>query len=1049
MKITKRLILTGLVLLIVQWVFSQPICGFDAMHRRKLKEDPAYRQHVLDGEASIRAYLRTHPKLAQPPPSITITGSPKTLTGTALYTIPVVVHVVHTGDVIGTIYNPPDAQIMGAIQYLNDVYNGSYPGTAGAGDLQIQFALAQRDPNCNPTNGINRINGSSIAGYASAGVQVNQTAIGTADVNVKNLIRWDPTRYYNIWIVDKIDGADGTGSSSFVAGFAYFPGSSASEDGIVMLATQMISGQKTLPHEIGHAFNLYHPFQSSDPNGQICDPNTDCTVDGDQICDTDPVTEPANFVCRSGTNACNGLLYSANTESNYMNYTFCYTLFTADQKARMLASAAGPFRLSLSTSQGGTAPNAGASPCIPLIDFELSGDQVTEATAASSGCRSYTDYSYNMVIGNNPSAAATATLSKNSGTAVQGVDFDLTTNGSFTSPSSTLTFPAGSNSSRPFTLRIYDDVSINGTRSFTLGYTVNNGGGNAAAGSGRTAFTMIINDNDLPPTGGTATGTVSIGPASFGFMVTPFDASQASERTQFLYKATELTAAGIPAGPITAIALHVFTKHSIRPFTNLNIKLGTATVSYLVDASGAVSQGVSMTIVKSLASYTTTVGWDNFVFDRPFTWDGVSNLVVEVCYDNITPAPSDAGDLVGFYNDGATGNQDNTIYQDSVGCSAPFNRVFDLGGGGKPSLQLTYGFPPTVVQTVLNSSAQQDLGPNTDIYFYDQTNGQLMARIQNLSGFNYGCTQIQIDRQGTGTAPFWNNNTANYLMAKTFHVLPTTNNPSGNYNITLYYTQAEINGWQTATGQSLGNIQLIKVAGQISSVTPASPSAGGAMVTGAPAISSMGTNTGLTAGFATGFSGFGAGVPGLSILPIGLLDFEGHLANNSVDLDWSTSTESNNKGFGVERSVDGSSYVDIGFVDGAGNSSLLRKYSLIDPSPVTGNNFYRLKQTDLDLHYTYSKTIVIDNPNASRGPFTVLSNPFTTSLDIVFGQTPLGKVNVRLLDATGKELLRQSGTQPGFGRWHIDLSGRSLAAGVYLLEVGYNGEIHTEKLLKE
>jgi hypothetical protein len=1048
MKISQTLTLTIFALLLAQWAFAQPTCGFDVVHRRKMREDPVYRENVRTGEARIREYILQHPQLMQPPRSVSIakTGaSPSPLT--ALYTIPVVVHVVHTGGAIGTPYNPTDAQITGAIDYLNSVYNGSIAGTEGAGDLQIQFALAKRDPNCNPTNGINRVDGSGVSGYVSGGVQASQNIVGTADINVKNLIRWDPTKYYNVWVVDKIDGADGTGPGSFIAGFAYFPGSPSNEDGIIMLATQMISGQKTLPHEIGHAFNLYHPFQSNDATGQSCDANTDCSVDGDMVCDTDPITVPGNFQCRVGTNPCTGTPYNDSTEKNYMNYTFCYDLFTPGQKARMLAAAAGPFRLSLSTSQGATAPNAGSSPCTPKIDFELSGDQVTEGTSASSGCRSYTDYNYNLVIGNSPSAAATATISQSAGTAIRGVDYDITTNGSFTAPSSIVSFPSGSAGSQPFKLRIYDDASVNGTRNFTLGYSVNNGGGNAVAGDGRNAFTMIVNDNDLPPTAGTPTGTVQLGTISMGFTQAPFDASQASARMQFQYKASELTAAGVPASPISGIALNVFSKHSVRAFTNLTIKMGTSTTPFLI-VGGLVSEGSNMSGVKSLASYSSVSGWNSFTFDSPFTWDGSSNIVVEFCYNNGSTA-SDAGDQMVYYGDGGSAGQDNAFFQNGVDCSTPFSGPTYFPSSAKPTIKLSYGTAATAVQTQLGSSSQQYLGPNSDVYFYDQVNSQLMARIQNLSAFDYGCTQVVIDRQGTSATPFWNSTSTNYLMDKTFHVLPTTNNASGNYNITLYYTPAEINGWQTATGQILSNIQLVKVAGQILSVTPAAPAGGGAFVTGTPTITSLGSNTGLTYSFTNGFSGFGAGVPGSATLPIGLLDFNGHLSGHNVVLNWSTAMEAGNKGFDVERSYNGTDFTDIGFIPGAINSSAVRNYSFTDPSPAAVLNYYRLRQIDLDAHSTYTRTIVITDQAAASHSYMVLSNPFSNSLDIQFTQAPVGNVIVRLLDATGKELIRQAAPVAGPGRIHIDLSGRSIAAGIYLLEINFNRQSHTEKIVRE
>ncbi|MEI9956424.1 MAG: M43 family zinc metalloprotease [Ferruginibacter sp.] len=151
-----------------------------------------------------------------------------------------------------------------------------------------------------------------------------------------------------------------------------------------------------------------------------CPVNTDCTNNGDKVCDTDPITYNINsggtidFSCRTGTNTCTGSAYTVNTEHNFMNYTNCFTLFTNGQKARIQAAMSLPSRVGFLTSLG-------ATPCGTVINFNSTSVTLTESNSGTTtGCRMYTDYTYQLTIGASPSAIAIASLTY-SGSATKGL----------------------------------------------------------------------------------------------------------------------------------------------------------------------------------------------------------------------------------------------------------------------------------------------------------------------------------------------------------------------------------------------------------------------------------------------------------------------------------------------------------------------------------------------------------------------------------------------------------------------------------------------------
>jgi len=110
-------------------------------------------------------------------------------------------------------------------------------------------------------------------------------------------------------------------------------------------------------------------------------------------------------------------------------------------------------------------------------------------------------------------------------------------------------------------------------------------------------------------------------------------------------------------------------------------------------------------------------------------------------------------------------------------------------------------------------------------------------------------------------------------------------------------------------------------------------------------------------------------------LPVELLYFTTAIESNEVAINWATATETNNDYFSIERSADGKTWEEIAVVNGQGDSVEETEYNYTDEEPLEGISYYRLKQTDFDLAFSYSATEVVEFRNLSIAQLKVFPNP--------------------------------------------------------------------------
>ena len=183
-----------------------------------------------------------------------------------------------------------------------------------------------------------------------------------------------------------------------------------------------------------------------------------------------------------------------------------------------------------------------------------------------------------------------------------------------------------------------------------------------------------------------------------------------------------------------------------------------------------------------------------------------------------------------------------------------------------------------------------------------------------------------------------------------------------------------------------------------------------------------------------------------TVLPINLTSLTATKDGNKGLLNWSTSTETNNYGFEVERSNDAKTWNRISFVKGNGNSNVQSNYNYLDENLFKGTNYYRLKQIDFDGKFNYTSVVSIrfadkDNlsvsfyPNPTKGKIVVLSESAISE-----------RASLNIFDLNGK-LMKSITLTAQMANSNISVDVSDLSKGLYLISLNNNGAIKTSKLL--
>jgi photosystem II stability/assembly factor-like uncharacterized protein len=175
-------------------------------------------------------------------------------------------------------------------------------------------------------------------------------------------------------------------------------------------------------------------------------------------------------------------------------------------------------------------------------------------------------------------------------------------------------------------------------------------------------------------------------------------------------------------------------------------------------------------------------------------------------------------------------------------------------------------------------------------------------------------------------------------------------------------------------------------------------------------------------------------------VPVELTSFNASVVENEILLSWITATETNNKGFEIERKLKNNEWEAIGFIDGKGTTTEIQSYNFKDnysDISYSGRVLYRLKQIDFDGSFEHSKIIYtdVDFTPQTYSLSQNYPNPFNPVTNIKYSVPLESEVRIVVINSLGQEVAELVNEVHNEGFYEISWNADEFASGVYFYTI--------------